>query len=86
MAPQINQRGAICAGLLYPGQSGPWTNEPEQCAFACSDQTPQTHDFKSRCEYLETVRSDGGGVVVFRFRYGQGFLNHIGSVGRRPTR
>ena len=53
---------------------------------SCSDQTPQTHDFKSRREYLETVRSDGGGVVVFRFRHGQGFLNHIGSVGRRPTR
>ena len=24
--------------------------------------------------------------MVFRFRHGQGFLNHIGSVGRRPTR
>ena len=50
----------------------------------CSDQTPQTPVFKSRCEYLETVRSDDGGVVVFRFRHGQGFLNHIGSVARRP--
>ena len=32
------------------------------------------------------MRSDGGGAVVFRVRHGQGFLNHVGSVGRRPTR
>ena len=32
------------------------------------------------------MRSDGGSAVVFRVRYGQGFLNLVGSVGRRPTR
>jgi hypothetical protein len=29
---------------------------------------------------------DGGNLVVFRVRHGQGFLPHIGPVGRRPTR